>query len=291
MYESECKVSIHKGDQQTDVIDKVYIPSCETQGNCADRSCRVVQDLEKQLAQTRQEASQLRSLLKGGGPMDIDTSHKSNLPLPQLDFGFRKRQRPSPTQDFSNVQQNIKVHGQGIIKTPSARSPAVFPSDHNKPLPDLPPRQLADTLLHQYHASLHKALPVLHWQSFRQQYERVYQAGSLQSVSRVWAALLFVVLACGTVCDTVADGKHFLQVSQELVDFWTEEVSMDHAQYALLSSVYLVEMNNRSAGWTSLGYAVRVAQNVGLHRESGSWSVEDGEMRRRVWWSIYISER
>ena len=263
----------------------------ETQGICTDRSCRQVQDLEKQLTQTRQEASHLRSLLTSGGSADIDTSHKSNLQLPQLGFEPGKRRRQSPVLDFSTVQQNIRVHGQGIIKTPLARPTVVPLQGHFKPLPDLPPRQLADTLLHQYSASLHQALPILHWQSFTQQYERVYRDGSLQSVSRVWAALLFVVLACGAIRDTVEDSRSFLQISQELVDLWTEEVTMEHAQYTLLSSIYLVETNNRSAGWASLGYAVRVAQDVGLHRELGSWSVEDGEMRRRVWWSIYISER
>ncbi|CAK7230449.1 hypothetical protein SCUCBS95973_007577 [Sporothrix curviconia] len=44
------------------------------------------------------------------------------------------------------------------------------------------------------------------------------------------------------------------------------------------------------AAWTWLGSAVRLAQGVGLHIESGS-SDPSAEMRRRLWWALYILDR
>lgn len=52
-----------------------------------------------------------------------------------------------------------------------------------------------------------------------------------------------------------------------------------------------MEINCKSASWTWLGSTVRIAQDIGLHRESGPWGVVENEVRRRVWWGIYVWDR
>ena len=75
------------------------------------------------------------------------------------------------------------------------------------------------------------------------------------------------------------------------MDFWIDSPTLDHVIGAILTSVCFLETNRRSAGWTTLGYALRVAQDLGLHRENATTSLEKAETRRRVWWAIYAFDR
>ena len=87
------------------------------------------------------------------------------------------------------------------------------------------------------------------------------------------------------------DGHYYLDVSKNLTEAWDEDLSLDHARCALLRSIILVENNCKSAGWICLGTAVHMAQDIGLHWETGSWPSAEEEMRRRLWWSIYTCDR
>ena len=203
----------------------------------------------------------------------------------------RKRQRSNPKVDFSDAQHNLVAHGQGIIKPPFPQSPTFPPSVPKNGLPQLPPRHLAVTLMQKYLVSIHTALPILHWQSFTYQYENVYRKGSFQFVPQAWTALFFALLACGSLYDNHGNGQSFLEVSQSLMDVWTDSLTLDHVASTMLISLYSFETNRRSVGWTMLGYAVRAAQDLGLHRENTSIFIEDEDKRRRVWWSIYVFDR
>jgi len=103
----------------------------------------------------------------------------------------------------------------------------------------------------------------------------------------VWGALLFAVFACGTLHRSWTEGQRYLGISGSLIDLWTEDLTLDHARTALLSSIFLVEMNLISAGWTWIGYAVRISFDIGLHCELGTWPPIEAEMRRCVWWCVY----
>ena len=253
-----------------------------------------MQDLEKQLAQTRQEANHLRSLVRNDSPFDVPRNrpvvYRSQTQLGSIP-SFPEHQKSNLRADFSKARRNLVTHGQGVIKSPFSQSPAFPPPTPKKGLPQLPPRYLADTLMQKYFESIPNALPILHWQSFTQQYENVYQKGSFQFVPHAWAALFFAMLACGSLYDRRGSGQTFLEISQDMMDFWTDSPTLDHVASALLTSLYFLETNRRSAGWTMLGYALRAAQDLGLHREKTYTFADDGEICRRVWWSVYIFDR
>lgn len=181
----------------------------------------------------------------------------------------------------------MTVFARGIIKPPYFCSEATSPGLSTPSLPSLPAKDVADALLSQYHFTFHSVLPILHWPSFQEQYEQVYQDGSLKNVPRIWSALLFTVFACGTLHRSWVEGQEHLETSRSLIDLWTDDLSLDHARAALLSSIFQVEMNNKSAGWTWIGIAVRISVDIGLSCEAGTWSPIEQEIRRRVWWSIY----
>ena len=223
--------------------------------------------------------------------MDIDSNPQPMTRPALLGSSRRKRSKSSTSHDFSRVRQMLIYHGKGIIKLPSIQPHDNAKSSAMKAFPNLPPRETADQLLKQYHACFQIVFPILEWPSFIQQYDVLYRENSFRSVSPTWTGVLFAVFACGALKSSLHEGKIYIDVSRGLIDSWSDNLEIDHAKAAFLSSIFLVETNLSSAGWTSIGHAVRVAQDVGLHWDSGNWTMADDEIRRSLWWSIYVCER
>lgn len=252
---------------------------------------RQVQDLEKQLAHAKQQLNHLRTM-KGSSPMEIDTPRPLSQTFSEIGVSSPTQRRPAPMLQFSRVRSDLRSHGRGVVKAPPSYCQSQSQASVKPPLPELPPRNVADRLLKQYYATVHLNLPILHWPSFVQQIDDVYhRGGSLNSASSTWVALLFAVFACGTLYPMVQNGQHYLEISRGLSDPWADDYTLDHARSALLVSVYLTETNKKSAAWTWLGLCIRISQDIGLHCELGPWSGTEGETRRRVWWSIYVWDR
>lgn len=262
-------------------------------------SIKQVQDLEKQISQIKRENSQLRSMLNMQDGQDLEGEESQQMPLqlPEIGSHPKRRQRPPPPQDLSRVRSNIRNFGRGIFKPPAPYRQIGSQAHFNPPRPDLPPKHVADHLLSSYYSSVHVIIPILHWPTFEQEYEAVYKAGSFHSVPPVWSSLFFAVLAVGVLFRTEPSiprpqkGKEYIETSRMLIDMWNDEFVIDHARAAILTSIFLTEVNLKSAAWTWLASAVRISQDIGLHCETGPWPLIEGEMRRRVWWGIYVWDR
>ncbi|KAG9246029.1 fungal-specific transcription factor domain-containing protein [Calycina marina] len=264
-------------------------------------SIKQVQDLEKQISQVKRENAQLRSLLQDEreGQMDVDLecSPTTSLQIPEVGSHPKRQRRPQHVSDLSTVRDNIRNFGRGIFKPPAPYREVRTQAHFSLPLPDLPPKHIADHLLECYYSSVHLLIPILHWPTFQKDYATVYRAGSLQGIPAVWTSLLFSIFAVGILFSTDPKiqrhrrGKEFIETSQELIDLWNDDFVIDHARAALLTSIFLTEQNLKSAAWTWLASAVRIAQDIGLHADTGPWPKIEGEMRRRVWWGIYVWDR
>ncbi|PQE09942.1 fungal specific transcription factor domain-containing protein [Rutstroemia sp. NJR-2017a BVV2] len=267
-------------------------------------SIKQVQDLEKQIAQIKRENGQLRAMLSiKEGQMDIDSEgpiQTSVIHLLEIGSQPKRIARAAPPPgDFSTVRSNLRNHGRGIFK-PSApyRQSGSAPSLLSRG-PELPPKHIADHLLRAYYSSTHVTLPILHWPKFEREYEDVYKSNTLDNKSPIWTSLFFSVLALGVLYSTEASiqspykGKEYIDIARSLIDLWIDEYSLDHVRATLLISIFLYEANLKSAASTWLGGAVRIAQDLGLHLETTSADAHavDEEMRRRVWWGIYIFDR
>ncbi len=162
-------------------------------------------------------------------------------------------------------------------------------------IPPLPPRELADELLRRFETSVLRVFPILDWRGFLDTYDYVCQLRTLDDAAPDWSALLFAVFACGSVFNGqrfdvgIQEGKVFLESAQSLIDPWEEQPNLNHVLFALLSSIFLVEANMKSAAWLRLGSAIRMAQSIGLHLEQIPFEV-DAEARQ-VWWSLYVWDR
>ncbi|KAJ5925913.1 hypothetical protein N7454_007423 [Penicillium verhagenii] len=260
-------------------------------------SIKQVQDLEKQLQTTRQQLQQARAeRLRPDQMMDVDEAASQPLvTLPEIEYKPARRPKISITEDLSNVRLNVRQHGRGVIKVPTPYQQQPVKSLVSGDVPPLPPKEIADNLIAQYYNCIHSDLPVLHWPSFRAEYDRVYGKGTIAGFSTEWAAVLFGVFACGAL-HTVdhnreEQGKEFVRISCGIIDVWQDIFSLDRARAALLASIFLYEVNSKSASWVWIGSAVRVAQEIGLHIESGPWPALEGEMRKRLWWGLYTWDR
>ena len=260
-------------------------------------SIKQVQDLEKQLQNTKQQLQHLQTgMMRPDRMVDVDEGlQQPMIKLPEIEYRPVRRSKAPIPQDFSDVRSNLRHYGRGILKVPTPYRAQGAESLVTGNAPDLPPKNLADHLLAQYFNCVHSVLPVLHWPIFTAEYEKVYRSGSLLGVSNEWAAVLFGVFACGAIHTTEPnreeEGKKYVRTSCGIIDVWHDNFNLDRARAALLASIFLYEVNSKSASWVWIGSAIRVAQEIGLHIDSGPWPAVEGEMRKRVWWGLYAWDR
>ena len=259
---------------------------------------RQVQDLERQLFQTRQQVEQLKAMIPKqdlSSVLKMSSPGQSRLDIPSVGLSQQRRPKPPIVQDLSRVRSNLRFYGRGLLKVPTPYRR--LSSQHGLPaeLPRLPPKATADRLLSQYFNHVHLQFPLIHQPTFHAEYEKVYKDGNLVAMRRGWIAILFAVFACGSLHaldpNRLQNGKEYLTKGTSMVDFWSDELTVDQAKMSFLVSVFCMEINLKSASWVWLGSAARVAQDIGLHVETGPWPTIEGEIWRRVWYCIYTFDR
>ncbi|ROW06519.1 hypothetical protein VMCG_04298 [Cytospora schulzeri] len=263
-------------------------------------SIKQVQDLEKLIERIRRENNSLRRMIsEKDGQLDVDVDGMEQLPLqlPSIGAEPKRRKRPAPMHDLSRARSNLLNFSKGVWKPPAQYRHPLTLGLFDVQRPELPPISTTKRLLDSYFASTHSMFPILHWRTFEQGIDEMYRAPNLQNVPLPFLSMFFAVLAMGSLfvpeapVDRSFHGAEFLELSRKLSDPWNNNFVLDNARTLVLQTMFLDEMNLKSAAWNCLGNAVRIAQDIGLYSESGPWPVIEGEMRRRVWWTIYILDR
>ncbi|RDA87230.1 hypothetical protein CP532_2534 [Ophiocordyceps camponoti-leonardi (nom. inval.)] len=272
-------------------------------------SIKQVQDLEKQLERLRRDNLTLRRVIseRDGPAMDVDAGPMYQLP--PIGSEPRQRRRHAPNPDLARAAMtNLRSFSKGLWKSSSARQ---APALGDMVAPELPPQAVVDRLLQSYCSSAHTMFPMLHMPTFKAMVDDMYRTGPRPRVSSTWMSLFFAVLATGslfspeppqaptttTTTTSISTSTTFyrpaelLETARRVVDPWTNQPTLDGARALVLMTLCLGEMNLKSTAWSWLGSAVRVGQDLGLYAETGSWSVVEGEMRRRTWWAMYILDR
>ncbi|KAI1389220.1 fungal-specific transcription factor domain-containing protein [Hypoxylon trugodes] len=276
-------------------------------------SIKQVQDLEKQIERVRRENNNLRrTLAERGEHMDLDAEGAEQIPtqqqqqqqlqlLPELNSEPRRRKRAVPLlRDPSRARTAFRNYSRGLLKPPAPyRLPQTTIVSFDQARPSLPAKAIVDKLLLTYYGAAHIMMPILHWPTLQHQVDELYQnTTDLQRVPISWHAMFFAVLAMGSLFsndpypDRTLQANEFLEASRSLIDPWNNDFDLDNVRTALFISLALNELNLRSAAWTWLGSAVRSAQDLDLHLEVvGVRSRVEADMRRRVWWAIYVFDR
>ena len=260
-------------------------------------SIKQVQDLEEQLQNTKQQLQHLQTrMMRPDRMVDMNEDvPQTTTKSPEIEYHPVRRSKAPIPHDFSDVRSNLRYYGRGILNVPAAYRARGAESLVNGGAVDLPQKHLADRLLAQHFNCVHSVLPVLHWPIFIAEFGKVYRSGSLLGVSNEWAAVLFGVFACGAIHtmepNSEEEGKKYVRTSCGIINVWHDNFNLDRARAALLASIFLYEVNSKSASWVWIGSAVRVAQEIGLHIDSGPCPAVEGEMRKRVWRGLYAWDR
>ena len=263
--------------------------------------CRQVQDLERQLLETRQQVERLRAVEhKHDFSSDLrpDSSSSVLTEFPTVGKSPRRMLKARSPQDLTHARSQLYDVGRGLLKPPvTGAQPrtAQTARSHNSDQPALPSRTTAERLFHYYNEGIHRHFPVIHWPSFQQHFAMLTDRGISTPLPKDWLALLYAVLACGALAThdpaRLPEAQDHLTRAISSINFWEDDVSPNQAIVAFLASISLAEMNRKSASWIWLGSAIRIIQDLGFNVQGGQWSSIEGEMRKRIWYSFYVWDR
>jgi hypothetical protein len=242
-------------------------------------------------------------LKRAADPNSPDTGRSHGMsqhPDTRIPTANQTRRVPPPViKDFDHVRLNIRKHSRGIFDSPVHGRGHNVPSGSLNAFPDLPPRADFARLSHAYLYSLHEMYPVLHWPTFQQEVDQVYTSRSFQGSSQEWIGLFFAVMACGSLQSPQSPAgspgmengvSSYYDTAAHTIDPFRQHVSVTQATLTFLLTVFALESNMKSAGAIGLASSVRLVQLLRLDPEADKNTLET-EMRRRLWWSIYVLDR
>ncbi|KAJ4854525.1 fungal specific transcription factor domain-containing protein [Trichoderma breve] len=123
--------------------------------------------------------------------------------------------------------------------------------------------------------------------------------------SKYWSAALLMAL-CALGAMVASDDKQrrfseqfFLAAESIIMVSGLAKPSIPTVQTFLCLAFYEIGRGNLSKGWSFSGIAFRMAQDLGLQRDPDNWvphdpslgTHEDGEIRRRIYWGCYNSDK
>lgn len=140
-----------------------------------------------------------------------------------------------------------------------------------------------------YFETFHLAFPIVHKALFFAYFNEIVPP------PQCWLSLLYIVAAIGSFMLATSANDHddlvfFDRAKQNLsIEDW-ETGNLTLVQSLSLMSSYLQLRDRPNSGYNYLGMAVRMAMGLGIHKniEDASIPLFDQEIRRRVWWCLYV---
>lgn len=165
------------------------------------------------------------------------------------------------------------------------------------PTTDLPPKDLADTLVNIYLRTIETIYRVLHIPTFRREYDAFWLSGMTPDADMAFAIQLKLVLAIGAVMydDHFTLRSSAIQWIYEAQTWISEPDSKARLGIQFLQSSILLLLAQEIVGidgglsWISVGGLFRKAAYMGLHRDPLYLPKSTkfvSEMRRRLWSTI-----
>ena len=180
-------------------------------------------------------------------------------------------------------------------------------------LTTLPQKVVCDALLQSFSISIYSIHPLIHLPTFQSDYNNFWQWCRNSDISQpdnkllgdpTFLCLLFSVLYCGAtvsplamwMADSLQDVEKNSTV-ERLKKTYSTSLSMcqhlQHPTFSTLVSSLLAHSCSRPDAepfedLRFVGMILRLAQNMGLHRDGSSFGLDNitSELRRRVWWHI-----
>ncbi|KAJ9151385.1 Fungal specific transcription factor [Pleurostoma richardsiae] len=165
----------------------------------------------------------------------------------------------------------------------------------------LPPRKQADHLVETYWSSMDPLFMFLDKPRFEHAYRGIFAGTPIDVDERIFVSTLNIIFALSAqVSESTAAEKReqlsstYFHRAQELLHltFWdTGSIELVHC--LLLMGQYLQCTSRPQQTWMVVGFAVRIAQGLGLHRCEASTSasnIRDRQLIRRTWKACIIMD-
>ncbi|KZL64436.1 transcription factor [Colletotrichum tofieldiae] len=251
----------------------------------------------------------------------LDQNSPSNAKDPEADVNQAPGEYVTQLGIYARSQANLELGLEGSLVYQGATS--IFRAD----TPDLPPKDpnLAmqgyfsgiesnfESVMQHFDLSMSSSdiMPPL-TQFFRWQYPHfmfIYREAFLRDHfgdrknGKYWSpALLLSICALGALVgmETKARSERFFLAAESIVMVTgLTRPSVATVQAFLCLALYEIGRGNSSKGWGYSGIAFRMAQDLGFQRDPKEWAhhdsslatPEDVEIRRRIYWGCYISDK
>ncbi|KAF7430501.1 hypothetical protein PC9H_006209 [Pleurotus ostreatus] len=176
------------------------------------------------------------------------------------------------------------------------------PHDKYTLLPYLPSRDRALELSDLYYKHVAWMYdPVINAEFMARIIEPIYGSTEdicLDSVHSHTLSVFFVILASGVLHDPHPDKQHlsdqYLALSRAALAldpiFHEATCATVQALFMILRYNYTFDRSSTEERWLLIGLCVRIAQSIGLQRDSSGWQLDSDEVqrRRRIFWEIYM---
>ncbi|KAK9429586.1 fungal-specific transcription factor domain-containing protein [Lipomyces doorenjongii] len=197
-----------------------------------------------------------------------------------LELSTKIVSRDYPVYDTSALPGGKEMGGSGSASAKSWQDTIGLP---------LPPREVLDTLIDRFFDSVNWFMMVFHEEHFRRRYEHLL--ASTEGVKSVDNNFLWLTsLALGLGAHYSSLGRSTGQDESSLRQL--SETVLTRVEHNFCRSFHL--FNGRpTVGLGILGSGVKIAQIMGLHRESMWKGVSDinRELRRRTWWALEVFDK
>ncbi|KAG0371366.1 Transcriptional activator of fatty acid utilization [Gamsiella multidivaricata] len=154
---------------------------------------------------------------------------------------------------------------------------------------ELPTKDEMDNLLSLYFRFMYPFAPMFIRRTFMQQYEQ-----KRPDLSQILILNAIFCNACWYSDDPLIkqDSTKYFNRAKIILDETYHVSRVSTVQALLLMSHHQYAVGNYSGGWLYTGMATRIAHDIGLHRQDVQINEpEEAEIRRRVWWAVYIADR
>ncbi|KAH8812784.1 fungal-specific transcription factor domain-containing protein [Xylogone sp. PMI_703] len=166
----------------------------------------------------------------------------------------------------------------------------------------LPTRDVADALVEAYFDRVHPNYMIFHRGAFQIRYESLWadEKKPIQEFETGLICSVFMMFVFGAQALEHHDEQKSIQVQRRYLDLvqcrtyqLLHTTSLLNVQALLLLQLHQHNATERNTSWMLLGCASRMAVALGMHREgaTGGFDSIEREVRRRVWWTIYIFEQ
>ncbi|KAH8646772.1 fungal-specific transcription factor domain-containing protein [Xylariales sp. PMI_506] len=227
-----------------------------------------------------------------------------------ITLGLQRKGYDSEEPFFTSPEA---THVEDVVDSPMApREPPSTASSAG-----LPPPPLVDALIGVYTQELAHLFPIASESLVRAAYDALLASPSSSSSSdwdSGYAAVFFALLALAAPLlpedhavfahidpkwRSVHIGASFYNQSMHFVNLPLNSKAarkgrgLDIVTALGLLSMYLAETGSQAEAWISVGRAIRIAQDIGLHRSPERLRLpkEQWNRRRYTWWCLYILEK